>query len=303
MLVSRLRTAAIVLAIVLGFIYLDVKAPLAGVPGLWMLPIYLVLCLGTAREATSIVGSAWQLAVFWSPTVVLLSAALPGFPELLRALRGADMLDPSWTGVQGRLAIVCIGNWLLASYLGVRALAVYQDRQEAIGWLASLGLLMYISVATSFWWVLRQVGDPDAAMFNLVGIAMVTKIADSGAYFAGKNLGRTSLAPVLSPKKTWEGLFGGWIVASLAAVVYFSWLGNSNPPQSSWWPIVGALLLGTALTWFGLLGDLIESMMKRSGCVKDSGGTLAGLGGIWDVTDSLIPAGVVGLIAVVLGWI
>jgi phosphatidate cytidylyltransferase len=89
----------------------------------------------------------------------------------------------------------------------------------------------------------------------------------------------------------------------LAAVIYFSWLGNSNPPQSSWRPIVGALLLGTALTWFGLLGDLIESMIKRSGCVKDSGGTLAGLGGIWDVTDSLIPAGVVGLIAVVLGWI
>jgi phosphatidate cytidylyltransferase len=89
----------------------------------------------------------------------------------------------------------------------------------------------------------------------------------------------------------------------LAAVIYFSWLGNSNPPQSFWWPIVGAWLLGTTLTWFGLLGDLIESMMKRSGHVKDSGGTLAGLGGIWDVTDSLIPAGVVGLIAVVLGWI
>jgi hypothetical protein len=119
-LVSRLRTAAIVLAIVFGFIYLDVTAPLAGVPGIWMLPIYVVLCLGTAREATSIVRSAWQLPVFWSPSVVLLSAALATIPELLRALNASDMLDPSWTGVPGRLGMVCIGNWLLACYLDTR---------------------------------------------------------------------------------------------------------------------------------------------------------------------------------------
>lgn len=303
MLVSRLRTAAIVLAIVFGFIYLDVTAPLAGVPGIWMLPIYVVLCLGTAREATSIVRSAWQLPVFWSPSVVLLSAALAAIPELLRALNASHMLDPSWTSVPGRLGMVCIGNWLLACYLGTRALAVYQDRQQVIGWLISLGLLLYISVGASFWWILRQIGEPNAAMFNLVGIAMVTKIADSGAYFAGKNLGRRPLAPVLSPKKTWEGLLGGWISACLAAVIYFASMGGNTPSDSSWWPIVGALLLGTALTWFGLFGDLIESMMKRSGSVKDSGGTLAGLGGIWDVTDSLIPAGVVGIIAILLGWI
>ncbi len=303
MLINRLRTAVILLVIVFGFMYLDVAMPLAGIPGLWIIPIYLVLCLGTAREAISIVRNAWQIPVFWSPAVVLISAALPTLPELLGTFGSLNPLETSWSGVPGRLALVCLGNWLLASFLGFLALMNYKDRQEAIGWLVSVGLLLYISVSTSIWWIIRQVGEPKHALLNIIGIALVTKMADSGAYFTGKNLGRSPLAPVLSPKKTWEGLFGGWICACLAAVVFFTWTVSHETDRPLWQRITGALLLGTALTWMGLLGDLTESMMKRSGSIKDSGGSLAGLGGVWDVTDSLIPAGVVGLIAILLGWI
>jgi phosphatidate cytidylyltransferase len=67
--------------------------------------------------------------------------------------------------------------------------------------------------------------------------------------------------------------------------------------------ILGPIALGILLAVGGLFGDLIESMLKRSGEVKDSGSTLPGLGGIWDVSDSLIPAGVVGLLAIAWGWI
>ena len=303
MLINRLRTAVILLVIVFAFMYLDVAMPLGGIPGLWIIPIYLVLCLGTAREAISIVRNAWQIPVFWSPAVVLISAALPILPELLGTFGSLNPLETSWSGVPGRLALVCLGNWLLASFLGFLALMNYKDRQEAIGWLVSVGLLLYISVSTSIWWIIRQVGEPKHALLNIIGIALVTKMADSGAYFTGKNLGRSPLAPVLSPKKTWEGLFGGWICACLAAVVFFTWAFSHETDRPLWQRITGALLLGTALTWMGLLGDLTESMMKRSGSIKDSGGSLAGLGGVWDVTDSLIPAGVVGLIAILLGWI
>jgi CDP-diglyceride synthetase len=268
-----------------------------------MVPVYLVLCLGTAREAGSIVQNAWQLPVFWSPSIVILSAALPALPELCQALGVEYLIDPAWRGVAGRLAFVCIGNWFLASILGAIALWKYQGRQEATGWLVSGGLLLYVSVATGFWWIIRQIGEPKLAMLHVIGIALVTKMADSGAYFAGKNLGRTPLAPVLSPKKTWEGLVGGWITACLAAVLFFTWIHRANVESTLGWKVTGAVLLGTALTWFGLIGDLIESMMKRSGAVKDSGGSFAGLGGVWDVTDSLIPAGVVGLVAILLGWI
>jgi len=301
-LVSRLRTAAVLLTIVFGFIYLDVNMPLAQVPGLWMLPIYGVLCLGTSREASSIVRDAWQVPVFWSPWIVSIAALLPMIPEIASLLGFSTWLDESWKSVPGRLALVCLGNWILGSLLGLRAILAYKNRQEAIGWLVSLGLLQYISVATSFWWILRQIGDQRIAMFHIIGIALVTKMADSGAYFAGKNLGRNPLAPTLSPKKTWEGLLGGWATACLCAILYFSWIVNaSNDPL--WWKLTGAFLLATALTWFGLLGDLIESMMKRSGSIKDSGSSFAGLGGVWDVTDSLIPAGMVGLTAILLGWI
>jgi phosphatidate cytidylyltransferase len=290
------------LAIVFGFIYLDVNMPLAQVPGLWMLPIYGVLCLGTSREASLIVREAWQVPVFWSPWVVSISAALPLIPELASTLGLASWIDTEWTTVPGRLAMVCLGNWILGCLLGLHAILTYENRRQAIGWLVSLGLMQYVSVATSFWWILRHIGDQKHAMFNIVGIALVTKMADSGAYFAGKNFGRNPLARTLSPKKTWEGLVGGWACACLSALIYFCWIGN--PANDTFgWKLLGAFLLGTALTWFGLLGDLIESMMKRSGDIKDSGASFAGLGGVWDVTDSLIPAGMVGLIAILLGWI
>ena len=277
--------------------------PLAGIPGLWMLPIYLVLCLGTAREAAGIVQSAWQIPVYWSPGIVLASSALPAIPEILQVLGFQDVLSTSWMSPAGRLALVCLGNWLLTSLLGFLAMQKYRDPQQAIGWLVSVGLLMYISVSTSFWWIIRQIGEPKQAMLNIIGIALVTKMADSAAYFVGRKFGRHHLAPILSPKKTWEGLFGGWIGAVLAAIFYFTAIVHSEEGTPWLQLFAGPILLGTALTWFGLLGDLMESMLKRSGNVKDSGASFAGLGGVWDVTDSLIPAGIVGLIAILLGWI
>ena len=223
-------------------------------------------------------------------------------PEIALALGLDSCVNPAWKSVPGRLGMVCLGNWILGILVGLRAILAYENRRQAIGWLVSLGLLQYVSFATSFWWILRHIGDQKHAMFNIVGIALVTKMADTGAYFAGKNLGRKPLAPTLSPKKTWEGLVGGWASACLSALIYFCWIGRSQTDNLGW-QLAGALLLGTALAWFGLLGDLIESMMKRSGDIKDSGGSFAGLGGVWDVTDSLIPAGMVGLIAILLGWI
>lgn len=303
MLISRLQTAAILLSVVFAFIYLDIAIPLAGIPGLWMLPIYLVLCLGTASEAAGIVRAAWHVPVYWSPGIVIASCSLPAIPEILLAFGLSDLLPLSWTSPAGRLALVCIGNWLLTSLMGFIAMQRYHDPQQAIAWLVSAGLLMYISVSTSFWWIIRQFGEPKQAMLNVIGFALVTKMADAGAYFAGKNFGRHCLAPLLSPKKTWEGLIGGWIAAVCAAMIYFISIRGFQEEIMLWRQAFGALLLGTALTWFGLLGDLIESMLKRSGNVKDSGESFAGLGGVWDVTDSLIPAGTVGLIAIFLGWI
>jgi phosphatidate cytidylyltransferase len=134
-------------------------------------------------------------------------------------------------------------------------------------------------------------------MAHLIGIVLIVKMADAGAYFVGKRMGRTKLAPVISPGKTVEGLMGGFVVAGLSAYIYYKailpGLGISLG-GTLWGPAVMAGLLTTG----GVVGDLTESMVKRAAGFKDSGASIPGLGGIWDVTDSLIPAAILGYLGV-----
>lgn len=116
-------------------------------------------------------------------------------------------------------------------------------------------------------------------------LILVTKAGDVGAYFTGKMIGKHSLAPKISPKKTVEGLIGG-IVFSIGisfALIYFSKpvLPHFNCP----W--LYAIILGSSLAIMGLLGDLAESLIKRDSNVKDSN-KLKGFGGMLDLVDSLI---------------
>jgi phosphatidate cytidylyltransferase len=107
-------------------------------------------------------------------------------------------------------------------------------------------------------------------------------------------LGRTKLAPAVSPGKTWEGVTGGLITAGVAAALMASWLGL---PVSR----LVILAIGTAL--ISVLGDLTQSMFKRNVGLKDSGKLLPGHGGVLDRIDSLtaaVPAYVVGLWALQL---
>jgi phosphatidate cytidylyltransferase len=141
-------------------------------------------------------------------------------------------------------------------------------------------------------------------LLTLVGIIAVTKLADIGAYVSGKLMGRTKLCPQISPGKTWEGLLGGFLFAGLGSWGYFvhfvPWM---QPTESGilgqWGPIVLAILL----TITGLVGDLTESVIKRDVGSKDSGHLLPGMGGVWDVTDSLLPTAVIGFLGVVAGLV
>ncbi len=106
-------------------------------------------------------------------------------------------------------------------------------------------------------------------------------IADSAAYFAGKNFGKTKLAPFISPGKTWEGVFGALLAVSVfAAILRFGFSADN--------PAIFPLLWAT--TGFGVIGDLFESLMKRQANIKDSGDLLPGHGGILDRIDGLIPS-------------
>jgi len=123
-----------------------------------------------------------------------------------------------------------------------------------------------------------------------LGLFGLLWMADSGAYFAGRSLGKTKLLPRVSPKKSWEGLAGGVASALLLAWFLGQYVGGFTPNQ---W-----LVLAVSTTLAGTLGDLAESVLKRSLDLKDSGNILPGHGGILDRFDGLFVAAPVNLLIV-----
>ncbi|HIG41626.1 MAG: phosphatidate cytidylyltransferase [bacterium] len=124
--------------------------------------------------------------------------------------------------------------------------------------------------------------------------------ADIGAYFSGKAFGSKKLAPKVSPGKSWEGFCGGLLFATLIAVAMLMWLGR--PDLQSIGGVI--FLVGcVVIIMVSVLGDLVESMLKRNRGIKDSSGLLPGHGGVLDRLDSLLSAGpVFALFIVVFGW-
>lgn len=112
-------------------------------------------------------------------------------------------------------------------------------------------------------------------------LLLVVWLGDSGAYYVGKTFGRHKLSPRISPKKTVEGLAGGMATSVIAAVViHFTFF-----PE---FPLFHAIIAGVILSFAGVVGDLAESMWKRSAAVKDSGTLLPGHGGFLDRFDSIL---------------
>jgi phosphatidate cytidylyltransferase len=131
--------------------------------------------------------------------------------------------------------------------------------------------------------VLLHGGSASGAKLVLALLVMVW-LADSGAYFAGRYLGKNKLAPVVSPGKTWEGVYGG-LLASLSFAAVAGWLFSAS---LSW--TLNFLLVALVAMLFSVVGDLLESLMKRQSGIKDSGHIIPGHGGIFDRIDSLVAA-------------
>ena len=124
--------------------------------------------------------------------------------------------------------------------------------------------------------------------FLLFYLVLITKLGDTGAYAVGTLTakmpeGNHKLAPTISPKKSWEGLVGGVAFSILGSLLCFGFARTSLTPFGPWAAILLGLLAGTV----GLIGDLVESALKRAANAKDSG-HLPGLGGVFDILDSLL---------------
>jgi phosphatidate cytidylyltransferase len=119
----------------------------------------------------------------------------------------------------------------------------------------------------------------------VIWIIAVAKFTDVGAFVVGSAIGRTKLAPSISPGKTWEGVFGGLAVAAVVAALGAHSAANHLPP---WLHPQLAALLALPLGVSAIVSDLAESAFKRCAGVKDSGRCIPGIGGALDLIDSLL---------------
>jgi phosphatidate cytidylyltransferase len=115
-------------------------------------------------------------------------------------------------------------------------------------------------------------------------LIVITKFSDMGAYLVGSVIGKHLLVPHISPKKTWEGFFGALLVSLIGSYGMFL-LMPSHLSALNW---THATALGLLLGFAAIIGDLVESIIKRSAGVKDSGRLLPGIGGALDLIDSLL---------------
>lgn len=293
MLRYRLITGPLLIALILGVVWLDSWLEHQTLTGGW-------------RTIADAVG--WL-----QPTpprgLVLFVLSLGLVPMMAR--EGAGMMRASGIAANAPLAMVAasaafvvvsilpaVPSPLLASALAgtllvgllVVGMVAFSRGQQVRGVMAATGGLLlvaiYSGVLLAFWMLLRQ----EHSAWLLVGAILTTKSCDIGAYFTGVSVGRHKLIPWLSPGKTWEGLVGGIVTATLVGtgLALLSHRLPAPADQLPWW--LGAIG-GAIVAVVGQFGDLAESLFKRDAGLKDSGQLLPGMGGVLDVLDSPLMTG------------
>lgn len=146
---------------------------------------------------------------------------------------------------------------------------------------------VYVAVLFSFLMRLLFVPENDMAVpgaWLVIWLTAVTKFTDMGAYATGSVIGKHKMIPHISPGKTWQGFGGGLVFAQIIGCGLFAMLPDQLAVLGGWGWVIG---LSFVLSLLAIVGDLAESVLKRSIGVKDSGNTLPGIGGALDLIDSL----------------
>ncbi len=186
---------------------------------------------------------------------------------------------PGAIPAQDLLSLVIVGLFLCLASLKLwssGSISLAAIGLSFFGWFYVFGLLGFIALiyylpeVPGAWWLLYFI--------------LVTKFSDLGAYVVGSLCGKHKMAPKISPGKTWEGFAGALAVSTLVSLITIYTAGESLAPLRG----IHAVALGLLLSSLAVVGDLIESLMKRETGVKDSGMLIPGIGGCLDLLDSLL---------------
>jgi phosphatidate cytidylyltransferase len=272
---KRVATAVVLIPCVVGLVLWGSSAVLAvGLAFVILLALFEYFALGDA------IGH--RAHRFWTATCALglvyvqwLAAIAPSY-ELAGGLTFHRMI--------GRVLgiIPTVQDVFFIFLLGVGALTLWTKRPmvEALpaAGISSSGLLL---VALPLTYAIRLHGISADGRKLLMFVLVITWVGDSAAYFVGRAIGKHPLAPLLSPKKSWEGTIASILGALLVALVFARFLTV---------PLPHLLAMAAVGNVAGQAGDLLESAYKRSAGVKDSGSLLPGHGGVLDRIDALILA-------------
>ncbi len=264
---------------------------------LWMGAVLILLASGVLIVDQYL--GPWYPFLF----VFILGLALVSCHEFLQLL-SATLRPPAWLCHVCVAVLICsnwpphllhatatsqVWFWIASTFTGVVLaaflveMATFREPGGSVVRIAITVLIAaYLGWLPSFLVQLRWTASETAwnGSIALALVIFVPKCCDIGAYFTGRLLGKHRMTPVLSPKKTWEGLAGGLLLSALAAFGINSLGGGLSP--------VAALGFGLTAGIAGVLGDLAESLIKRDCARKDASQAVPGFGGILDVVDSVL---------------
>jgi len=277
MLKQRIVTALVLLALLLPALIVD---------SVWPFAALTLVAIALAGWEWSRLNGAGALAVALG---LLLGAAC------------AVALYAGWTTTAPRLAWwVALATWVLGGAWVLRGgVAAWPRVPRALRW--AIGLV-------ALWTAWLALANAKAIGLNFILSAFfLVWAADIFAYFGGRAFGKRKLAPAISPGKSWEGVWSGMVGAVLVATAWLAIDAAGKFGEESFYTLlakrfgyVGVVLVVVFLVAMSVVGDLCESLVKRSAGAKDSSRLLPGHGGILDRVDGLLPVFPIALALVML---
>lgn len=250
------------------------------------------------RIISALVGTVLLLAVLFCPwpwVFALVVAAAAGLATY-ELLHNTDIVKSTWLlwgsivfAVLQTLAFslwAYVGVVLLATPIAVYtvyALILFLVFRKSFVW-KGVGLTLYATVGFSAMGALRSF--PVTGLCFVMLPMVIAWMSDTGAYFTGVFFGKHKMAPVISPKKTWEGFFGGWVI-SIGLTVLFGVICNAIM-GSEVFDLLIIAIMAAILAPLSVVGDLLASLIKRRTGIKDYGNIMPGHGGVMDRFDSVV---------------